>query len=154
MQVVKSVSASGIYVELIQMLGLMLRQGLGAGIGHKRECWDILHISTEQTPSPDAPEDEWIFFYSGIRHLYFASGKFIQVGVGDTVEVRVVCQMNDWHATSLSQWQLQVWVRTKGSEVSHRHFFYSDRGYGGDNNITKSDLPERMREDPPKEIKF
>jgi len=163
MQVVKTVSVSGIYVELVQMLGLLLRQGLGARIGSQRECWDIHHVSTWETqkkePASDASESELANYYIGgtheyTDHLYFASGKFIQVGMGETVEVRVVCQMNEWHATGLSQWTLQVWVRTKGSEISHRHFFYSGRGYGGDNDITKSDLPEKMKEEPPKKIKF
>jgi hypothetical protein len=162
MQTVKTVSVSGIYVELIQALGLMLRQGLGANIGDKRECWDIHHVNTWNTDKrklkDGASETEIANYYIGgthkyTDHLYFASGKFLSIGCGEKVEVRVVCQLNEWHETSLSQWTLQVWLKMKDGGVA-RHFFYSDRGYGGDNKITKGDIPKEMKVSPPQKISF
>lgn len=162
MQTVKTVSVSGVYVELIQVLGLMLRQGLGAKIGKKRECWDIHHVSTWNTgkkkPGNNASENEIANYYCGgtdeyTDHLYFASGKFLSVGFGEKVEIRAVCQLNEWHATSLSQWTLQVWLKAGGGDIA-RHFFYSGRGYGGDNGMTKEDIPKEMRLIPPEKIKF
>lgn len=162
MQTVKTVSVSGVYVELIQVLGLMLRQGLVARIGGKRECWDIHHINTWNTgkkkPGDNASENEIADYYIGgtdkyTDHLYFASGKFLSIGFGEKVEIRVVCQLNEWHETSLSQWTLQVWLKAGGGSVA-RHFFYSSRGYGGDNGMTKGDIPKEMKLTPPEKIKL
>ncbi len=161
------VQVSSMYVELIQILGRVLRKNLKMCL-RKAESWDVEHVADwgiyGKQPDSDASEEAWFNFHQYENpihemHTYLASGKCSPMSYGDIkgrtqdVEIRVRAEFSKWIAVAQSYWDIEMWVMVEGGTVQRYHFHCS-RGYGEDRDIYEQPLSAKMKDTPPKKIKF
>jgi len=154
-------------VELLQILGLMLRdQMMLTAVAN--ECWTIRPISEWDITHP-CIEDlmaqyEWprraTLQFDKIEHrmsLYFISGHcIISAGCPESeerVEIRVIAEKCDSsESMGLAYWVLKVWMQLKDGTI-HRFHFQCHLGYGSDRDFLAESI-EKMRPLPPARISF
>lgn len=161
------VQVSSMYVELIGILGAVLRHNLKMHL-REAESWDLEHVADwgiyGERPDDDASESEWSTFHLHENpihemHTYLASGKCSPMsygaikGRGQRVEIRARAEFSKWVAVAQSYWSIQMWVMVEGGAVQRYHF-HCHRGYGEDRDIHEQPLPKKMKDAPPKRIKF
>lgn len=165
MSVQKEIRVTSIIVQLIQLLGTILRDQLGFKL-YRPECWTFEHVGKYEIPvdrhakepAKDASNEEWGEYDRSKEpehevSVYMGTGRFpVYSGNGvDQVEVRVRCEHDHWTPTGLKSWDIQMWVKWPTKEMQYEHFWCS-LGYGTDCSISPCDLP--IPKLPPRRFSF
>jgi len=140
-------------VELIQILGEILRNHLGLSV-HRTECWTFRHVSSWETMRSDFDYpvvDQRNSLYMG-EGSCAASGEQLGSRSYQKLDLRAQCHYNNWESAGSMMWEIHMWIQLPDGSILSRPY-RCFLGSGSDRDIDH-DPKLKIKTHPPKRIGF